>query len=99
MAWTVAVSFAVGALCGLRVPVLIFALLVLLVMSVFVIASIGSGHPALTTAMWVFIYGAVLEAGYVLVHGLLYLFYVKGRAKNKEPSNLKIRSKFPRTDA
>lgn len=77
MAWGLIISFAVGVLCALRVPILHFTIIVLIVMFGYAIASVGSGSSALGIIGWSFILAAALEAGYIFPHVLFYIVYVK----------------------
>lgn len=77
MAWGLIISFAVGVLCALRVPILHFTIIVLIVMVGYAIANIGSGNSVLAVIGWSFILAAVLEAGYIFPHVLFYVVYVK----------------------
>ena len=94
MAWGLIVSFVVGALCALRVPILLFTIIVLVVMVGYALSNIGSDSSALDIAAWSFILAAVLEAGYIFPHLLLYIIYVKvlgrdiGRSKSRNGSDL-----------
>ena len=100
MAWGLIVSFVVGALCALRVPILLFTIIVLIVMAGYAFANIGSGSSALDIALWSFILAAVLEAGYIFPRLLLYIIYVKvlgrdiGRSKSNNGSDLFARNLF-----
>ncbi|MGV1760061.1 hypothetical protein [Rhizobium sp. P44RR-XXIV] len=87
MAWGLIISFAVGVLCALRVPILHFTIIVLIVMVGYSLANIGSANSTLDNIGWSFVLAAVLEAGYIFPHVLLYLVYVKilGRDLNRSP--------------
>ncbi|MBB3569114.1 hypothetical protein [Rhizobium sp. BK491] len=94
MAWGLIVSFVVGALCALRVPILLFTIIVLIVMVGYALSNIGSGSSALDILAWSFILAAVLEAGYIFPRVLLYVIYVKvlgrdiGRSNSRNGSDL-----------
>lgn len=94
MAWGLIVSFVVGALCALRVPILLFTIIVLIVMVGYALSNIGSGSSALDIIAWSFILAAVLEAGYIFPRMLLYVIYVKvlgrdiGRSNSRNGSDL-----------
>lgn len=94
MAWGLIVSFVVGALCALRVPILLFTIIVLIVMVGYALSNIGSGSSALDILVWSFILAAVLEAGYIFPRMLLYVIYVKvlgrdiGRSNSRNGSDL-----------
>jgi hypothetical protein len=94
MPWALAVSFVVGAICAVRLPVLIFTLIVVFVMIAFAAASMTMGNSVLATALWSLAYAAMLEAGYIFVHGLFYLFYVKRAARGSKRPSSEIRSKY-----
>lgn len=77
MAWTLTVSFLVGAILAVRMPVLIFTLIVLGVMVAYALTSVSTGTSVLISVACAFLFAAVLEAGYLCSHGLFYLLYVR----------------------
>jgi len=91
MAWGLFLSFAVGVLCALRVPILHFTIIVVLIIAGYVMANIGSGRSAAELASWSAILAVVLEAGYLFPHLLFYLVYVKllGRDRSRLPAQTK----------
>lgn len=93
--WALIVSFVVGAVCAVRLPVLIFTLMVSLVAIVFAAISLHAGTSLASTAIWTLVYAAALEIGYVLAHGLLYFLYIKRseRASRQQPP-LDLPSKY-----
>ncbi|WP_028747161.1 hypothetical protein [Rhizobium mesoamericanum] len=94
MPWAIAVSFLVGAICAVRLPVLLFTLIVALIVVVFAVIGHGLGNSFATVAVWAIIYAAALEAGYLFVHWLFYLFYVKRTAQKTKQASPEIRSKY-----
>lgn len=94
MAWGLIISFAVGVLCALRVPILHFTIIVLIVMVGYALANIGSGSSALHILRWSFVLAVVLEAGYIFPHVLLYVVYVKLLGRDIRRSTSQTGSRF-----
>jgi hypothetical protein len=94
MAWALVISFIIGAICGVRVPVLIFTLIVILVIAVFVATGLGLGYPIFQVFYWSVLLAAVIEAGYAAAHGVLYLFYVNGRSRREKRAAIAMKSKY-----
>ncbi|CCM78313.1 hypothetical protein [Rhizobium mesoamericanum] len=68
MGWALVVSFLIGAICALRMPVLIFTLIVVAVLIAYTGVSLSTGSPFTHAIGWGFIFVSVLEAGYVVIH-------------------------------
>jgi hypothetical protein len=87
MAWGLVLSFAVGVLCALRVPILHFTLIVLAIMVGYAVMNIGTGSSVTEILAWSALLAVVLEAGYVFPHLLFYIVYVKllGRDRKRSP--------------
>lgn len=94
MAWGLIISFAVGVLCALRVPILHFTIIVLIVMVGYALANIGSGNSAINIIGWSFILAAVLEAGYIFPHVIFYVVYVKLLGRDLGRSGSQTGSRF-----
>ncbi|KQV70495.1 hypothetical protein ASC90_09460 [Rhizobium sp. Root1220] len=94
MGWEFVVAFLVGAACALRMPVLVFTIVVLIVLIAYAAASYTTGSSALSSMIWAFIFAAVLEAGYLVSHGILYLVYVKGAGRERKRSSADVSSKY-----
>mgnify|MGYP000595294614 CR=1 FL=1 len=75
---------AIGAVSALRVPALVFALIVFFVVCVYAVTRLASGDPFLNVALWVVIYEFAFEGGYVAGHVLRYVFRPGGSAKRSE---------------
>jgi uncharacterized membrane protein len=95
MGWALAISLLIGAVCALRVPVLIFALLVLAVLAIYAVVSYTTGNTLWYAIGWGIAFAVALEAGYVLTHVLLHAFYARrvDNAEKRAPQG--TRSKFP----
>lgn len=87
MAWGLVLSFAVGALCALRVPILHFTIIVVAIMVGYAVMNIGTSSSVTEILAWSMLLAIVLEAGYVFPHLLFYLVYVKllGRDRPRSP--------------
>lgn len=87
MAWGLVLSFVVGALCALRVPILHFTIIVLAIMVGYAAINIGTGSSVTQIFVWTALLAIVLEAGYVFPHLLFYVVYVKllGRDIRRSP--------------
>jgi hypothetical protein len=87
MAWGLVLSFVVGALCALRVPILHFTIVVLAIMVGYAAINIGTGSSVTQIFVWTALLAIVLEAGYVFPHLLFYVVYVKllGRDIRRSP--------------
>lgn len=94
MPLAIALAFLVGAVCAVRLPVLIFTLVVALVVFVFGIINYGIGNPLVSSALWALAYAAALEAGYVFAHCLFYLLYVRRSIRHEKQAPNEIRSKY-----
>ncbi|MDI7862986.1 hypothetical protein MRS76_13565 [Rhizobiaceae bacterium n13] len=94
MDWALAVSFVIGAICAVRMPVLIFTLIVVAVMFVYAGASYSSGTSVVHAIAWGVALAAVLQAGYVFTHVLLYFFYTRRSADAHKRAPQDIRSKY-----
>ncbi|SEI00597.1 hypothetical protein SAMN05216228_101560 [Rhizobium tibeticum] len=92
MAWALLVSFVIGAVCALRMPILVFTLVVIAVMIACGVASYATGSSFLHAIGWGLIFAAVLEAGYVFTHGVLFFLYA--RRANNERTSRKVHSKY-----
>lgn len=95
MGWALAVSFIIGAVCGLRMPVLIFTLVVLGVMIVYASISYSAGVPLARAIAWGFVFAAVLEAGNIFTHLLLYVFYTRRADGARKRTPQEMQSKYP----
>jgi vacuolar-type H+-ATPase subunit I/STV1 len=87
MAWGLVLSFAVGALCALRVPILHFTIIVLAIVVGYAVMNIGTGSSAIDILSWAALLAVILEAGYIFPHLLFYVVYVKllGRERRRSP--------------
>ncbi|HEY0122522.1 MAG TPA: hypothetical protein VGC14_12320 [Rhizobium sp.] len=87
MAWGLVLSFVVGALCALRVPILHFTIVVLAIMVGYAVMNIGTGSSVTEICAWSALLAVVLEAGYLFPHLLFYVVYVKllGRDRRRSP--------------
>ncbi|MDP9811581.1 putative membrane protein [Rhizobium tibeticum] len=92
MAWALLVSFVIGAICALRMPILVFTLVVVAVILTCAIASYSTGSTFLHSIGWGLLFAAVLEAGYLFTHGVLYFLYAR-RGHNGRTSR-KVQSKY-----
>ncbi|MBW9118009.1 hypothetical protein JNB88_30805 [Rhizobium cauense] len=95
MGWALVISFLIGAICGLRVPVLIFTLIVLVVMVAYAVVSYSTGSTVVQAIAWGFVLAAVLEAGYVFTHVLLHAFYTRRASDTEKPAARQSQSKYP----
>ncbi|MEZ2218587.1 hypothetical protein [Rhizobium sp. RCC_161_2] len=87
MAWGLVLSFAVGALCALRVPILHFTIIVLAIMVGYAAMQIGTGSSVTDILLWSALLAVVLEAGYVFPHLLFYVVYVKLLGRDRRRSS------------
>jgi hypothetical protein len=94
MPWAIAVSFVVGAVCAVRLPVLLFTIVVALVVVVFAVTSHSIGNSVGSSALWALAYAAALEAGYVFSHCLFYLAYVRRSSQASKADSSEMRSKY-----
>lgn len=96
MGWAIAVSFLTGVVCALRMPILIFTLIVLIVMIACAIASYSVGSSLLQSIAWALAFAGVLEAGYLSGHGILHCLYSRRRtAVGRRRLWRKIHSRYP----
>ncbi|MDQ0562026.1 putative membrane protein [Rhizobium mesoamericanum] len=68
MGWALVVSFLIGAICALRMHVLIFTLIVVAVLIAYTGVSLSTGSSFTHAIAWGFVFASVLEAGYVVIH-------------------------------
>jgi hypothetical protein len=94
MEWAAAVSFLIGVVCALRMPVLVFTIAVLIVMIAYAIASYSIGSTLLQSVAWSVAFAVVLEAGYLFGHGILYCLYSRRTAGGRRRVWQKIQSKY-----
>ena len=94
MGWALIISFLIGAVCALRVPVLIFALIVLVVMVAYAGVSYSTGSSLMQAIAWGFVFSVVLEAGYVFTHVLLHSFYTRRASDAEKRSPQQAQSKY-----
>lgn len=94
MEWAIAVSFLIGVICALRMPVLIFTLTVLIVMIAYAIASYSIGSSLLQSVAWSLAFAVVLEAGYLSGHGILYCLYSQRTEGGRRRLWQKVHSKY-----
>jgi hypothetical protein len=84
-----------GVACALRMPVLIFTLIVLIVMIAYAIASYSIGSSLLQSVAWGLAFAVLLEAGYLSGHGILYCLYSRRTAGRRRRLWRKIHSRYP----
>lgn len=94
MTWALVISFILGAVCALRLPILIFTLVTLVVIFLFAASAIGMGYTVATAAMWAILLTVAIEAGYVAMHGVFYLLYVRKREFDRKRTPLEVNSKY-----
>ncbi len=92
MGWAIAVCFVIGAVCALRLPVLIFALIVAVVIAAYFFIGISAGWQVAHTLAWSAVIGVALEAGYLSTHGAFYILYV--RSAKRDRAHRQIQSKY-----
>lgn len=92
MGWIIASCFVVGAVCASRIPVLIFALIVLCSSLIVFGASSLAGGTAWSSIGYAVLVAVVLEAGYVAGHLLLYLYFSRHAGRSKTRSDDKSQS-------
>ncbi|MBO9196849.1 hypothetical protein J5277_22315 [Rhizobium sp. 16-449-1b] len=95
MPLAIVIAFIVGAVCAVRLPVLIFTLIVALVVVVFAVTSHGLGDSIGSSVLWGLAYAAALEAGYVFAHCLFYMVYVRRSSREDKQPSAKITSRYP----
>jgi len=95
MGWALVVSFLIGAICALRVPVLIFTLIVLVVMIAYAGVSYSTGSPFTHAIAWGFVFAVVLEAGYVFTHVFLHAFYTRLASDAEKRAPQEAHPKYP----
>ncbi|ANL31784.1 hypothetical protein AMC90_PD00759 (plasmid) [Rhizobium phaseoli] len=76
-------------------PVLIFTMVVLVVMIVYASISYSTGVPLANAIAWGFVFAAVLEAGNIFTHILLYAFYTRRANEAHKRTPREMQSKFP----
>ena len=96
MGWALATCLLIGAVCALRVPILVFALIAFTVMLIYAVVSYSGGSTALQAVGWGFVFAAVLQTGYVLSYWLIYLLYSRRAAKDRVAPSGKMHSKYSR---
>ncbi|MDR6817503.1 hypothetical protein J2X76_002679 [Neorhizobium sp. 2083] len=94
MAWAVVSAFVIGALCAVRLPILIFTLLVSVMTVAFALTGIVLGYAMPTVLMWSFLLLVALEAGCAGMNGLFFLLYARKRVAKREASPLEATSKY-----
>ncbi|KGE01594.1 hypothetical protein [Rhizobium sp. YS-1r] len=94
MGWTFAVCVLIGAVCALRMPILVFAIVAFIVMAVYAAMSYAAGSTAWQAIGWGFLFAALLEAGYVVSYWLLYFFYSRRTAGKRETASRKVQSRY-----
>jgi len=92
MGWAFAICFVIGAICALRLPILIFTLIVVFVMLGYAIVGVTTGSGILAAIAWAMALATLLEAGYLFTHAILYCVYTR-RASGARSSR-KIQSKY-----
>jgi len=90
--WALALSFLVGAVCAVRLPVLLFTVIVVIVVVAF--ASFISAGSTVERVVWAFTHAGALEAGYLFVHCLFYLVYVRRAARVGKRPAAEMTSKY-----
>jgi hypothetical protein len=94
MEWAAAISFLIGVVCALRMPVLVFTITVLIVMIVYAIASYSTGSTLVQSVAWGLAFAVVLEAGYLFGHAILYGLYSRRTADGRRRVWQKVQSKY-----
>jgi hypothetical protein len=86
MGWIFASCLAIGAICALRAPILVFALLVVGALAVVFALELTNGSSAWDAITLAAVVGVGLEAGYVLGYVLLHLYFSRHRKRPGESS-------------
>ncbi|MBP2561343.1 membrane protein implicated in regulation of membrane protease activity [Neorhizobium galegae] len=97
MTWDLVIAFIIGLLCAVRLPILIFTLVVLVVIVVLTVTAIVLGNSLFEALTWAFLVAAALEAGCVAMNGIFYLLYVRRHVNERKQSPLEVNSKFSGT--
>ena len=92
MAWALVISFIIGALCAIRLPILIFTLIVALVVVVFSLTGAALGYSFSTIANWSVLLASALEAGCMATHAFFYVAFVRRKSVEKKRSSIKMAS-------
>ncbi|RDJ03288.1 hypothetical protein [Rhizobium grahamii] len=92
MGLTLAICFVLGAVSALRMPILVFTLVVMVVMAAYAIFSVVAGMSSIMAFGWSMALASMLEAGYIFTHTVLYLVYVRRADETRAPR--KIQSKY-----
>ncbi|POF31080.1 hypothetical protein CLV41_105260 [Roseibium marinum] len=72
--WIAIVAIALGAVSSLRIPALVFALIVFGALCVYIVTRLFLGDAVLQVIWWAIVYEFAFEGGYVAGHVLRYIF-------------------------
>jgi hypothetical protein len=94
MTWDLVIAFIIGLLCAVRLPILIFTLVVLVIIIVLAATAIVLGNSVFEALIWAFLVAAALEAGCVAMNGIFYMLYVRKHVNERKHTQLGVDSKY-----
>ncbi|AYC99966.1 hypothetical protein [Neorhizobium sp. NCHU2750] len=80
MIWALFLSAAIGALCGIWLHVVVFAILASLIAAVFLATTAMSGLAILSALFWSLMLSTSLALGYMASHLLRYAIHMRAKA-------------------
>jgi hypothetical protein len=86
MGWMIASCLVIGAVCALRVPILVFALFVLAAVVAIFAFEFANGMSAWNSIGLAVLFAVFLEAGYVAGYVLLHFYFSRQRKRLGEAS-------------
>ncbi|RZI60640.1 MAG: hypothetical protein EOP14_00420 [Pseudomonas sp.] len=84
MIWALVLSASIGAICAVRLPIVIFTFISTVVVIGFMIIAALARLSALEVLGWAFLLSIALAAGCMITHLLLYALYVRGRRESED---------------
>jgi uncharacterized protein YqgC (DUF456 family) len=94
MHWGLLVSFLIGVICAIRLPILHFTLVVIIGVCIYGFAYHASYASNTQLLLWCIAYGGVLQLGYVFSNCIFYLVYVRTGARKRRNFTSAMRSKY-----
>jgi hypothetical protein len=89
-------SAAIGALCGIWLHVVVFAILAVLIAAVFLFSAALSGLAILSALSWSLMLSTALAVGYMASHLLRYFVHVRASAGRRKTPELETVPEYVR---
>lgn len=90
--WGLLVSFLIGAVCAIRLPILHFTLIV--IAGILVFACSAAYESSAGIFLWCLAYAALMQIGYVFSNYIFHLIYARAHVRQRRNFSPVMRSKY-----